>query len=547
MSGTIQPGPGFELGGYRIQGWLGHGAMAEVYDSLDATGHVVALKVFRAGSGMSSTMLERFRREAEATKKLRRHPYILTVYETGREGEYHYIAMEKVEDSRTLESLIDKYLPITDVIKLVSKIAAALQYAHEHNVIHRDVKPSNIMLDSFKEPLLADFGVAELADWPSVTLSGALTGTPLYMPPEQARSDRVSPASDLYSLGVVMYELLTGRLPYELPEAPGTQVILEAVKNQEPVKPRTINKGISRDLEYLLLKLLRKNANDRYRSANELINDLERILDSKPLSARWLSPWAGTKNWFAQHRTAIFGATAFLMLAVAIYVDGRRELYRSRHQELILKAVNISVQIELAEMDKQGVIHPLLQSAEKLMAQQRWFEARGMLQPIVSLDTRLGDPQQIRRAMLSMARCETLLSNSYSAKETYLKLLSMGDVDDLTRQQALFEYTVLSLLDGVAASLEPLFEEHAAVLADPHYGPAIDVMLVGEVPENWRSLTATWSRTPRAYGRIAAEVARAPTQNRRQIIRGLANVSEEGAWPAPLADYLKGRLPEWTR
>ncbi|MEM7392062.1 MAG: serine/threonine-protein kinase, partial [Verrucomicrobiota bacterium] len=209
-------GKGFQIDEFTIFDTLGHGSMATVYHATDETGHEVALKIFQEGPSVSKTMLERFHREAEASKKLRKHPNIITIYSSGRESPYHYIAMESVPGRRTLEDVIeDRSLTIRQIVTLTIKIARALQYAHARRVVHRDVKPTNIMVDEFGEPLLTDFGVAELFDWPSCTVTGALTGTPLYMSPEQANGDETGPASDIYSLGVVLYEALTGVLPYD--------------------------------------------------------------------------------------------------------------------------------------------------------------------------------------------------------------------------------------------------------------------------------------------------------------------------------------------
>lgn len=121
-------------------------------------------------------------------------------------------------------------MSMSEIIRLVIKIARALQYAHNRRVVHRDVKPTNIMVDEFGEPLLTDFGVAALFDWPSCTVAGALTGTPLYMSPEQARADRVGHTSDIYSLGVVLYEAVTGVLPYNVSRNDAVQAVLEAGK-----------------------------------------------------------------------------------------------------------------------------------------------------------------------------------------------------------------------------------------------------------------------------------------------------------------------------
>lgn len=370
---------GLTLGGYRVVGRLGHGAMADVYDAVDSTGHEVALKVFQEGGAMSYTMLERFRREAEATKILRRHPYILTVYASGHEEDLHYIAMEKIEDSRSLDSYLHRSPSEKDILKIAIKIAEALQYAHDHQIIHRDVKPTNILINERSEPLLTDFGVAELTDWPSLTLSGALTGTPLYMAPEQARSEAASPASDVYSLGVVLYEALTGRMPYNLHETDNTTAILDAVKHQAPISPRHVSKTISKDLSFVLLKSLTKNKEERYPSARAFAADLQCILDGRPVQGRWVSPWSKSHLWLRRHRTAVIGGFSLGLMGISGFVYLGDLLREQSYRELILKARNVSREYQMDWLtSSRGETE--MRSARNAMRKGRWVQARDMLQ-----------------------------------------------------------------------------------------------------------------------------------------------------------------------
>lgn len=345
------PGLGFRVGEYTVIGELGHGSMATVYLVRDRTGHELALKLFKESQGVSSTMLERFRREAEATKKLRRHPHILTVYATGQEGRVHYIAMEKVQGSRTFQDLVEREQPNQrQILSLICRIAGALQYAHEHSIVHRDVKPSNIMIDEFGEPLLADFGVAELVDWPSCTVSGALTGTPMYMSPEQARAERVGPASDIYSLAVVLFEALTGVLPYDLPSNPNTGSVLEAVKTQKPLSARKLNPHVSRDLDYVVNKALSKLPSERYPDIKSFATDLNSVLDGKPLNARLFSPLYWLQHFLRRNRAMVVvlalgglmisGAVGFYRFQVSSYEQARTlDLALRRSAELRLDAM----------------------------------------------------------------------------------------------------------------------------------------------------------------------------------------------------------------
>lgn len=544
MSLLADPFPNKRLAGYRILGRLGQGAMADVYDAEDSTGHPVALKVFRASGGMSSTMLERFRREAEATKKLRRHPYILTVYATGHDGEYHYIAMERVEHSRSLERLVDQRPPVQKVLQIVIKIASALQYAHEHQIIHRDVKPSNILLDEFDEPMLADFGVAELTDWPSLTLSGTLTGTPMYMAPEQARGEEVTPASDVYSLAVVLFETLTGRVPYELPDPPSTGTILDAVKHQPPLPPRKLDRRISKDLSYVLLRALRKNPAERYHSAREFSHDLESILEGRPVTGRWISPWTAIGFWFLRNRRRLAITALLLMLLGAGLLAVRDRLRESMHRELIFKAVKTSVDLKRAQESTVHRTEPEMRAARRAMRAGRWQEARELLQTSVFINQELGLQQPLAEARLELARTEMMLHNSLRALDLYRDIWNNEAVYTPIRQIAAFESVLLLLLDQRDTEAAHLTE----TMENLHVGPYPQLMQIaigGPLPENWLRLREEW-QTRLRWNAVLAEIVRERRLTPRpQLQRRLDELQREAGtseWPLPMAPYLRGRL-----
>ncbi len=527
------------LGGYQVVGRLGRGAMADVYDAVDSTGHEVALKVFKAGGGMSYTMLERFRREAEATKVLRRHPYILTVYASGHEGDLHYIAMERIKDSRSLESFIHKKPARAEILKIVLKIAEALQYSHDHQIIHRDVKPANVLLDEFNEPMLSDFGVAELTDWPSLTLDGALTGTPLYMAPEQARGEVATPSSDVYSLAVVLYEALTGELPYELAEAAPTSAILDAVKHQAPRPPRTLESTISRDLQYVLLRALRKSPSERYTSAREFAADLESVLEGKPLAARWVSPWSRSRFWIRQHRTALAGVSALLFLGLVGWFQLRELLSRESYSRLILLAEKKSV--ELAGKSTG----PVMQSARQAMSSGRWIEARDLLQSAMQMNRALGEEQPMYEAMHQLARAEIMLQNSQRGRELLQEVRGNGDLPDLFRQRAGFEELLLALLDQdreggaqIRASLEGTPPGPYVYLMQVAMGeePGVDLSAVAE---GWRPLLR-WNLVLAEAVRDRQGVPRDELEDRLRKLS--AGAEDPQQWPLPFSRYIMGRL-----
>lgn len=544
MSGGASSLPSEILGGYRIRGRLGQGAMADVYDAEDSTGHAVALKVFRSGGGMSYTMLERFRREAEATKKLRRHPYILTVYATGNEGEYHYIAMERVEDSRSLEALVGKRAPVELLLNIGVKIAAALQYAHEHQIIHRDVKPSNILLDEFDEPMLADFGVAELMDWPSLTLSGTLTGTPMYMSPEQARGEEVSPASDVYSLAVVLYEVLTGRMPYELPDNPSTPVILDAVKRLPPMHPRKADGRISRDLAYVLLRALKKDPAERYATAREFGHDLECVLEGKPVAGRWVSPWTSARFWAIRNRNALFGVLTLLVFSGVVAAAVQENLQHSRQQVLIFRAVKTSLEVKEAMMSR-NISEPAVRSARSAMRAGRWLEARDLLQYAVSISRDLQMVGALTQSQLELARAEMMLHNSLRAVELYREVWNREGAEVLLRQIAAFEGGILLLLDGQVGEVEEVWMRMDGLQGGP-YPQMLAVAMNRPFPEGWEAYRNEWQSRLRAKAGIAEVIRARQTEERGVLLRRLDELIREGGdamdWPLPMAAYLKGRL-----
>ncbi|MCA1715540.1 MAG: Stk1 family PASTA domain-containing Ser/Thr kinase [Actinobacteria bacterium] len=262
---------------------LGGGGMAEVYlahdDVLDRE---VALKILRNQYANDEEFVERFRREAQSAAKLS-HPNIVSIYDRGRsEDGAYYIAMEHVQRGTLKDRIKRDGALAPDVATGVAlQIADALQAAHENGVIHRDIKPQNVLVSRTGDVKVTDFGIARAASSP-LTQTSAVLGTAGYMSPEQAMGKPVGPQSDLYSLGVVLFEMLTGELPYDA-ESP-ISLALKHV-NEPPRSPREANPEVSEPLDAITLKLLAKNPENRYASAAELADDLERVRSGLPPAA----------------------------------------------------------------------------------------------------------------------------------------------------------------------------------------------------------------------------------------------------------------------
>ena len=263
---------GKTLGPYRILEKIGQGGMATVYEAYQpALERTVALKTLPSHLLDNPNFAQRFRREARAVASLE-HPHILPVYDYGQEESVPYLVMRHIEGG-TLKERMGQPLELRQVAELIGQIAEALDYAHEHGVVHRDVKPSNVLLDRGEWVLLTDFGVARMLEGvEQITGTGVGVGTPAYMSPEQGQGKKVDRRSDVYSLGVVLYEMLTGRVPYQA-ETP-LAIVWKHVHEPLPL-PRSVNPSIPEGVERVVLKALAKAAEDRYPSAGELARALQ--------------------------------------------------------------------------------------------------------------------------------------------------------------------------------------------------------------------------------------------------------------------------------
>ena len=255
------------FGDYEIVRELARGGMGVVFLARQVSlNRPVALKMILAGQLANDTDVKRFYTEAEAAANLD-HPGIVPIYEVGQHEGQHYFSMGFVEGQSLSQRLAEGPLPPREAAELMVKVAEAIEYAHRRGVIHRDLKPGNILLDRNGHPRITDFGLAKKLEGDSgLTGSGQIMGTPSYMPPEQAGGNRgeVGPAADVYALGATLYALATGRPPFQAASAMDTVLML---LSEEPVPPRRLNASIPRDLETIVLKCLEKDPRRRYGSA----------------------------------------------------------------------------------------------------------------------------------------------------------------------------------------------------------------------------------------------------------------------------------------
>src|SRR5262245_58721247 len=309
-----------DFGDYELLEEIGRGGQGVVYrarqKSLD---RVVALKVIGLGPWTTDAHLKRFRREAEAAASLE-HPSIVPIHEVGERDGQCYFSMKFVEGGQLDEAVRRTPMPIRGAVELIAKMARTVHYAHEHGILHRDIKPGNILLDAQNEPHLTDFGLARLLDTQSsVTRTIDVLGTPSYMAPEQAAGDttKVSKDTDVYGLGAVLYQLLTNHPPF----AGGTTYeTIKLLLDTEPKQPRVLNRKIDRELSTICLKSLEKDPKRRYSSALALAEDLEHWLKHEPIQAKPNGFFTYSRKWVRRNPSTALSITLLVVFAMALGV-----------------------------------------------------------------------------------------------------------------------------------------------------------------------------------------------------------------------------------
>jgi TolB-like protein/predicted Ser/Thr protein kinase/Flp pilus assembly protein TadD len=358
-----------ELGDYELLKEIGRGGQGVVFRARQKSlNRTVALKVISLGQWASKAHLKRFRREAEAAASLD-HPGIVPIYDVGERDGSCYFSMKFVEGGQLDEVVRRTPMPIRRAVELIAKVARTVHYAHEHGILHRDIKPGNVLLDAKGEPHLTDFGLARLVESESsVTQTLDVLGTPSYMAPEQAVGNNaaVSNTTDVYGLGAVLYQLLTGHPPF----AGGTTYeTIKLLEDTEPRPPRLWNPKIDRDLSTICLKCLEKDPKRRYASALALAEDLERWLKHEPIRARRTGVFARGKKWVQRNPTsALLAASLVALIAAVGWNVWRSELIHRRVTTgiAVLPFENLSEQRENAGAFADGVQDDILTKLAKI-------------------------------------------------------------------------------------------------------------------------------------------------------------------------------------
>ncbi len=376
--------------GYEVQTILGHGGMGVVYRARQVNlNRDVAIKMLLAGPYASQVERLRFAREAEAIARLQ-HPQIVQIYDVGEVSGRPFYAMELVEGGTLAKQLADKPVSVRDAAETLALLSRAVQSAHECGIVHRDLKPANILLDENATPKISDFGLARQVDFDAgLTLTGARMGTPSYMAPEQVIGGEIGPAVDIYALGTLLYQMLTGRPPFRGESVIETE---QRLISETPQSPSELNSSVPRDLETICLKCLEKEPYQRYATAAELADDLQRFLRYEPIAARPIGRAVRLGRWVRRSPTT----AALIVTALALL--GMSAIYGTR--ELALAA---NRQTEKARLTAR------LESGLKLEREGRYSETRALL-------GKLGDGghqdlrQRIDRAVANLDSVEELVA-----------------------------------------------------------------------------------------------------------------------------------------
>jgi len=390
---------GKQLGPYRVIGPLGEGGMASVYKGYQpGVDRSVALKILPRHFTQDLEFITRFQREAKVLARLQ-HPHILPVFDYGEADGYTYIVMPYLE-SGTLGKLLEgATLPYDQIERVLSQVGDALDYAHAQGIIHRDVKPSNILIDASQNCLLTDFGIARVVEGTDkLTATGAVLGTPAYMAPEQCKGDPLDGRADLYALGIILYEMATGRVPF-IAETP-VAVIIEHLYSPLPM-PRSINPDLPETVERVILKALAKEPADRYQSGAELAAAFRAAVAGSAGTQQAhtvAGPTAPTRRVLSSRvpaalpRRAVFLVLLMLVLGLGgLFVAYQAGAFTAKEQAAVLAPVQTDFplpadawNVSKAAKSERITFNTKLSNKELLQFYRQKFEEQGWVERIYS-------------------------------------------------------------------------------------------------------------------------------------------------------------------
>ena len=380
--GFIDPQVVHQLGRFQIIRKIGQGGLGHVYEARDTKiNRRVALKILRKGAFVDDADLKRFQEEARMIAQLQ-HPGINTLYEVGHEEGHHYMVMQLV-DGVTLDKWSQEQ-SINAVAAVIKKIAEILEYAHSRHIIHRDIKPSNIMVQKDGSPVLLDFGMArDIQRDSKLTKSGVFVGTPVYAAPEQIRQAPPAPAMDVYSLGVVLYELLSGQLPYDCDPVHFFNAIVKE-KLPQPKPLRQWQPRVPADLEAICAYAMAFDPGSRYSSPKDLADDLDNFLNDRNIQGRHIGQIQRTWRWLRRHWQYSICATLIVLLLVGSWGVGLHYARKSRRQAI---QRNLDYGLELASIFPGDTPRETFRKARRYLENARSYAPRD---------------QQIKRALVNL-------------------------------------------------------------------------------------------------------------------------------------------------
>jgi tetratricopeptide (TPR) repeat protein len=466
-----------KIAGYELIEQIGRGGMGIVYKALQlSTKRIVALKVMLAGPFASPSARRRFDREVELAARLQ-HPSIVSVLEGGEVAGQRYFAMEYVDGVRLDHYLSDWQSDPRAALRLYARICEAVEYAHGRGVVHRDLKPGNVFVDDEGNPHILDFGLAkataeaEMEDAPvtPVSVPGQVVGTLHYLSPEQAAGtpELVDDRTDVYALGVMLFETLTGKLPFDTSGRPSE--VMQRILETRPAPPSSFSDGIDADLETIVLKALEKERERRYQSAREMAEDLERYLQGEPILAHRPSSLYVLRKKLVKHRLAVtLGAAVVVLVLVGVMVR-----FRARQQELVqarFEALRCQKQLEgegttlvLAPARALWEQHPRLPEAQLVWAQAQDRNEETRNSGILLLERQLQSdrPGWVYRVLLAEMYRET----GDAERAATLEAQAQREAPDTAEAWYLRSFATLDLLKALRCARETVRRRPSHVLA----------------------------------------------------------------------------------